>query len=431
MSALPASRSAALAAGGALLLVLLCTVYAGRLGYAPDEPSHVGMVAHHAHHLRLATRETFPYGEERAHAYQLFSPVPYALHVPFYRLAESLGARFERGIGDRLPMRLGGSAYVLLLLLVAQRVARQLFGPGRGATLAALAATLHPMIVYVHGYVNADAFALLAASLAFLVTLRLVDAAALDLRLTALAGAALALLAHAKYPAFPAAVPLVAAWVWRLRATPLPILPRLRHAGLLVAIPLALAGWFHLATFRELGNGHLLAGADHLALLHATYHGAPQASTSDGLVLRRLHDLPFLFTSYWGWLMLFGELPLAYQALLGLSVSAGAAGVVVGLTRSRGPHPARHTGWLLASGPGVTLASYLALAAQPNLEIQGRLLLPHFLPCMLLLVAGWAVLLRRAGLAEPRALEVAAAGFGALMLLGSAILLATGWPRLV
>jgi len=74
----------------AALCILLTWAYARSLGEAPDEMSHLHMVAHHAHTLRLSTWEDWRYGFHRAHPYHLFSPIPYFAHVPFHWLSDLL-----------------------------------------------------------------------------------------------------------------------------------------------------------------------------------------------------------------------------------------------------------------------------------------------------------------------------------------------------
>jgi hypothetical protein len=223
---------AALAIIGSLS-VLVTLAYAVNVEYAPDESSHIRVVEHHSRTLRLSTWEKWRYGDFRGHPYHLFSPVPYAVYVPFHWMRE-LVDQGEGGESGVEVLRLGGVVFAILQVLITWKIAIRLFGQTWAAGFATLAANLVPQLRYVHGYVNADAFAILLGAVAFYWILRLFDNGEPTLLTSSLVGLTLAAMAHGKYTVFPIAGLLFLVFAIRVAT----VRPPWRAAYRLVGVPL-------------------------------------------------------------------------------------------------------------------------------------------------------------------------------------------------
>lgn len=366
-----------------LFCATVTVLFAYRLGYAPDEGNHLAMVKHHAETLELATWETWPYGSQRGHAYQLFSPLPYVFHVPFYILGKALyGPRMRGRI--KIVTRLGGLVIAFLQLLVTLRLA-ELFFERWESLLAAAAINLIPQLRYIHAYVNADAASILCASVAaLLVAYLIVDQRPATLPMAVVTGLTLAGLAHSKYNAGLIAVVLFATFAVRAFQCSQSWRVRYRLLGIATVLPTLLAGWFQLHVYTELGNGHILAGKDHLALMASTFYGVSATeSTSWAMRAARVSDL---WASIWGDFAHVGILPGAYLTVLTGIVFAACGSLVYVALRAKEPAQTRRTAFL-GLGIGTCTATWLALALQPALVIQGRLLLPYV---VFLLAPIWA-----------------------------------------
>src|SRR5205085_1932458 len=146
----------------------------------------------------------------------LLSPFPYVVYVPFQVLAEHL--RFAAATAPSVfTARLGGVMFAVAQLGVTWALARRMCPRGHRVEvlLVAVAANLVPQLRFIHGYVNADAMTILAATACFAVALRVLDvslssrasgAARVTLVDASLLGLAIALAALSHYNAFGAAL---------------------------------------------------------------------------------------------------------------------------------------------------------------------------------------------------------------------------------
>ncbi len=123
-------------------------------GGAPDEPQHRAFVTFLATHVRIPrAADIFAPG---ASAYAMTSPIPY---LPSALLA--------RAFGDSLfVVRLGSVLFGVLFVWVVARVASELFSDRPLLVWSLpLFAAIHPQLVFVHSYVNADSYTTLACAL--------------------------------------------------------------------------------------------------------------------------------------------------------------------------------------------------------------------------------------------------------------------------
>jgi|GEM_PF-6879939 len=393
--------------------VVITTVYARNIGYAPDEGNHLSMVMHHGDTVRLATWEDMRWGTTRGHAYQLFSPLPYVLHIFWWRQVRGFVDPEDRK-AIRILVRLAGLPIAVLQFWVIFRIARFFFRSKWGGLLVALGVNLLPQLRYLHAYVNADAASILMASVCAWLLLRLVMGKSPSSRTAIFVGLALAGLAHAKYNVWIIALPLFIFFVFRTWVNTGEWQQRLRLIGTAILIPALLAGWFHLHVYTELANGHILAGRDHQELMHSTFEGAP---ISQGKSVRgRIREVNGVWTSATGYFARIGSLPRWYRNALLAGTLVGSIAVLLAYARRRAAtfRPAVH---YYAVGLAVLLFTYLILALQPELGIQGRLLL-GFLPFTPVLLWGLDQELRR--VPQCRALQPPLlVGFVGFMLLGN------------
>ncbi|HEX5096618.1 MAG TPA: hypothetical protein VFX21_11415, partial [Acidimicrobiia bacterium] len=289
---------------GAFALVIgLTAVLSWRLPYAGDEASHLVMVRHHAHHLDLVSWDEMQYGGERGHSYFLFSPLPYAVYVPFALLDEHVGDLPGAVRPDRELTRLGGgivlaAAQLALTLALVRRMIRS--SDQTTVTAIALAANLLPQLRYIHAYPNTDGVTILAGTACFWAALRVLQSERVGLRDAALVGVLIGVTMHVRFQAFLAAAVLLAAFAVRALQQSVSLRPRLRLLGVAVAIPVLLAGSFHLAIYDELDNGHLLPTVDNEQLNDSTYSGVLVAEpAAKSLVSRRVNQIPEVWMGVW------------------------------------------------------------------------------------------------------------------------------------
>src|SRR5262249_45921096 len=103
----------------------------------------------------------------QASAYGMTSPVPYLPAAILARLAGLSDVTMDPALAHRLiVVRLSSVVLGAAMVFVVARLAEKLF-PDRRALAWALAifAALHPELVFVHSYVNADAYTSLMAAL--------------------------------------------------------------------------------------------------------------------------------------------------------------------------------------------------------------------------------------------------------------------------
>jgi hypothetical protein len=403
------------AVGAAFALVLLLTFFLSwQLTYAGDESSHLTMIRHHAHHLDLATWKEFQYGADRGHSYFLFSPAPYLVYVPFELLDEHMGALPGSGHPDRFVTRLGGLLIAAAQLAVSIAFVRRLCRSCDELTVVAiaLAANLLPQLRYIHSYPNTDGVTILVATACFWCALRILQLERIGLRDAVLVGALLGAMAHVRFQAFIAGGILLAALAWRVVRQRDALRPKLRMLGVAVALPVLIAGSFHLAIYHELDNGHILPTVDNEQLNDSTYEGKilprPPAKT---LVKHRVKQIPGIWMGMWAWYVSLVSLRGGWLLLLALMTGLGVVGLLVspsGLLDRRG----RLLGVLAVVG---TCVVWISMAAQWLVGQQGKFMLPLAFPALLAIVAGTGALLARSTRLQ-RPMLIGAAAWGALLL---------------
>ncbi len=385
-------------AGAALLVVALSIAFAWTLRYAPDESSHRAVLEHYVHHLGWMTRDEWQYGALRGHGYNLFSPVPYLPYLPFALIADHVSVL---GIATHrlFVMRLGGLLVALLQLLATIALVRRMCRDcGRVEVIAvALAANLVPQLRYIHAYVNADAVTILTATIAFALLLRIVQRDHVTLGDAALVGLTVGVAAHGRYNGFLVAGLLLVVCVVRvLRSSP-SLRAKLRLVGVAIALPVLLAGAFHLHGYNELQNRHILATADNEELAESTFQGRLRvAPPTLSLLNRRVHQAPNVWMSSWASLANspgpnYADLRGFWLWLLFLASAAGVVGLIVNtgtLLRTSG----RFVG---LAAVGVLLASWALGTTQRLSSFPGRFLLTAGIPALAAAILGGADLLRR------------------------------------
>ncbi len=266
-------------------------------------------------------------------------------------------------------------------------------------TAIALAANLLPQLRYIHAYPNTDGVTILAGTACFWAALRVLQSERVGLRDAALVGVLIGVTMHVRFQAFFAAAVLLAAFAVRALQQSVSLRPRLRLLGVAVAIPVLLAGSFHLAIYDELDNGHLLPTVDNEQLNDSTYSGVLVAEpAAKSLVSRRVNQIPEVWMGVWAWYVTVVELHGIWLVLLALLCLTGLAGLMLPKALA-----------LDGSGRVIGLAAvaatavvWVAMAAQWLVGQQGKFLLPVGFTALVALVIGTGEVLGRAAhLARP------------------------------
>ncbi|MDQ1460362.1 MAG: hypothetical protein QOI08_1846 [Actinomycetota bacterium] len=382
--------------GAALLLVAISIAFAWTLRYAPDESSHRAVVDHYVHHLGWMTRDEWQYGALRGHGYNLFSPVPYLPYLPFALIADHvsvLGIATHRLFVTRLGGTLVAIAQLLATIALVRRMCR---GCGRVEVIAvALAANLVPQLRYIHAYVNADAVTILTATIAFALLLRILQRDHVTLGDAALVGLTVGVAAHGRYNGFLVAGLLLVVYVVRvLRSSP-SLRAKLRLVGVAIALPVLLAGAFHLHVYNELQNRHMLATADNEQLAESTFQGHLRVATPTlSLLKKRVHQAPSVWMSSWASMAKapgpnYADLRGLWLWLLFLGSAAG----VVGLVVNTGTLMSTSGRFVGLAAVAVVLATWVLGAIQRLSGLPGRFLLTAGIPALAAAILGSADLL--------------------------------------
>lgn len=375
------------------------------------------MVVHHSETLRLTTWEDMRWGAMRGHPYQLYSPLPYLPHTVLVRLARSfLEIEDKRVI--RQVARLGGLPIAALQFWIIYLIARLLLRSRWHALLAALGVNLLPQLRYLHAYVNADATSILMASLCAWLLLRLILGDRPTGTTALFTGLALAGLALVRYNTWLVGFPLVGAFVFNTLVKRKDLRQRIRLLATAGLLPLLLAGWFHVHVYTELSNGQVLGGKAHLELIRSTFDGVP--TRLDVTAKGRYHELGTIWKSATGNFTRIGSLPRWFRNSMFLGILIGTAFVFFAVKRTR-TATAGVCALYFSIGFGVSLLTYLSLAIQPQIRVQGRLLLAA-LPFTPTLLCGVDQVLKQKPSTQPLRLTLIAS-FVAFMFLGNILMI--------
>jgi hypothetical protein len=399
---------------GTLVLFAISTALAWYLRNAPDETSHATVVEHYAHHFGWMTWQEWRYGPQRGHGYNLFSPVPYIPYLPFQYLADRVSALQSASQPLFVP-RLGGLtiAFAQLWLTVAI-VRRMCIRCSRVAILAvAIAANLIPQLRYTHAYLNADALTILAATAAFALALRVLQQEELRLVDAILVGLSLALIAYVRYNAFLVGAILLVVFAFRVIRSSSPARTQLRFIGVAVALPLLLAGGFHLHVYNELQNGHVFATIDNEQLAKSTFDGKLATAPSvEVRIKHRVDEVPNVWMTTWSWYVSYVELRGIWLWLLLLGCLGGLGGLLWPTGRIFSPSGR----WIGIVAVAAFFTNWILLASQRLSDVAGRFLLPAGVIALAAVILGCADVLSR--VARPRRPVIAASATWAAFLLG-------------
>jgi hypothetical protein len=399
---------------GTFVLFAISTALAWYLRSAPDEASHSTVVQHYAHHIGWMTWQEWQYGSQRGHGYNLFTPLPYVPYLPFQYLVDRASALQSSSHPLFLP-RLGGLTIAFAQLWLTVSVVRRMcIRCSRVAILAvALAVNLIPQLRYIHAYLNADAMTILAATAAFLCALRVLQREHLNLVDALLVGLTLALVAYVRYNAFSVGAVLLVVFAVRVFRSSDAVRTRLRFMGVAVALPVLLAGGFHLHVYNELQNGHVLATVDNEQLADSTFKGKlTTAASLEARVKRQVRQAPNVWMSTWDWYVDYVELRGIWLWLLLLGSLVGLGG----LLWPTGHMVSTSGRWIGIVAVGTFLANWIVIASQRLTGVTGRFLLPAGVVAFAAVILGCADVLSRVG--RVRRPAIAAAGAWAAFLLG-------------
>lgn len=269
------------------LMELVTLIMIWKVGYAPDEQSHLVVAKNFCDSFLPHGRDLWLYGISRAHAYNLFSPVPYSLHA-FSGLLCFDEVCISANRPAMCPYRLAGVIYCFLQFVVFVLIARELGCHRLAAVLVASALAAWPQVVVLHSYINADSYTILISSVVVLISLRLIRykrSSRLKYKDWLIIGLIMSALFHAKDTAYPVFAVLLLALFERLwariasgRDTNGWLKPQewrlsIRVLLSMTVVILWLAGSYRFAVFRELGNGGFFAGSTHLALMRSSFQG--------------------------------------------------------------------------------------------------------------------------------------------------------------
>lgn len=358
----------------------------------PDEPHHMKLVSFLANHARMPT------GDEAraldAGLYAMWSPLPHVPAATFSALAGHAHDAWAHPIFARLASVTMGTAMIFVVGILAAR----LFPTSNSARWAIpLFAALHPQLVYVQSYVNADALTILLCAMQVLLWHRVMTK--IDVRVGVAQGVLGGALVLAKLNAIALAPATCLAWAIASRR-------RGGSRGPLAASALSAAITLVLVGAMLLYNAHRFPG-DPLGTrtMYGSYHAlhpevpASLASRGVGLMemLTRSPWCRWSFESHWA---VFGHMihrlpSWSYEAAALASIVA-LAGLVFGWVKRTLVVP---KSWIVVSA--TTCASAIALSIwtswRNDFQPQGRYLFPAFVPFMLLAFAGAASVSRRWG----------------------------------
>ncbi len=308
--------------------------------------------------------------------YSAFPPVPYALHATTLAAGRAL---FGNRIPARFPSdwwrlasytaaRLGSVLLGVLTVLLLARAVLAWSASGRPALAAGAAIAVYPQLVFVDGYVNADAYTI-AAVAALAAALAVWAAAGEGRQYVAAVGAAIGLVVLGKPSGWPALAP-TAFWLldaWRRRRLAPGTLARVGILVVLVAGPV-------LALNALRNGGDALGLARYRTLMTTVYPARPLAGL--GALPEFLAELGR--SSFGVFRNADLRLPTGFYA-----VAAAFALLALGLgaarSRARDDTAARALGWL-----GATVVLSLALVVWNGMTVdaqpQGRYLLPALAP---------------------------------------------------
>jgi hypothetical protein len=282
----------------------------------------------------------------------------------------------------------------------------------------ALAANLVPQLQYIHGYVNADAVTILTATIAFALLLRIVQRERLSLRDAVLVGLTVGVAAHGRYNGFLVAGLLLVIYIVRASRSSSSLRTKFRLVGVAIALPILLAGAFHLHVYNELQNRHILATADNEQLAESTFQGRLRPPTPTLTLLKRaVHQAPSVWMSSWASVANppgpnYADLRGLWLWLLFLGSAAG----VVELAVNTGTMVSTSGRFVGLAAAGTVLATWVLGASQRLSGLPGRFLLTAGIPALAAAILGGASLLRR--LPRLKRPVLVAAGAWTVLLLG-------------
>jgi hypothetical protein len=401
---------------GAFAVVLGITAWISwTLFYGPDEVSHLTIVRHHAHHIEPASWEDWQYGGLRGHAYYLFSPVPYAVYIPFQWLAEWVGPVESAATPDYFVNRLGGlliaAAQLALTIAIVRRLWRQC--TLLQAAAVAVAANLIPGLRYLHAYVNADGVTILTVTACFALALRLVQRADITIADAVLVGLTLGLAAHGRYHGFVVPVALLLTFGVLVLRREKGYRIRFRLLGIAIALPVLLGGSFHLYVYDELENRHVLASLDNEELNDSTYQGSiPDARPLKELVLVRRRQVPDIWMGIWAWFPPYVYLRGLWLWILLLLSLGGVAGLVL----QPNAVLSRNAQVIGLAAVAAVLGAWALMASQWLVGQYGKIMLPPGVTALAAIILGTGALLGRVpGLRADQGVLVAAGVWAALL----------------
>ncbi len=308
--------------------------------------------------------------------YSAFPPVPYAPHAVALALARALPgdawpARFPstwwrlRRYG---AARLGGVLLGVATVLAAAALAATCTRSRRLALASGTAVAWWPQLVFVNGYVNADAFTIAAVAVLALAVARWARHGEGREGVVAV-GAAVGLVALGKPNGFAALVPTV---LWLADAFRRRRLARVGAAHATAAAALVALPVFAVNALRN--GGDPLGLAKYRELVGSTYQGVPLRE-GFGEFLAALARSSFGVFRHADL-----ALPAPFYALaLGFVVAGCGAGLALPLRGSASANAVRAVTWVGASVM-VSIGLVVANGALVDAQAQGRYLLPALVP---------------------------------------------------
>jgi len=430
--------------GSIILLLSLSFYFLIKVGYAPDEGNHYTIVQHHAQSLTLSDINKWQFGTERGHAYYLFSPVPYVLHAITHRIGGSLPKPKFLNLSRRSVnykhayARTAGLIWSCIQYLLTLCICLYFFKSLNLALLITFGINLLPQLRYLHGYINADTYTILTSTLAFYVSLKVLDEQERSpLKYSVLVGVTSALVLHGKLTGFISFGMLAIIYLLNLYNQDIALSTKVRTLAIAILIPVYLAGWFHLWVFRELANGHILGVYDMFLLMNSTFKGTVSPVVDFSLFNILKLDIQFTWKSYWGWLVRHAELPNWYLISVFYYCLSGTGATLFFIIKYRffgiifrndevlKPKKSSFSPIELAFlfGPVVGLLTLLILSTKPGSGgIQGRLLLGTVVPFLLCVVFGMDNILKTL-LGDQKGRYTGISLFMSLFLLGNILLL--------